>query len=619
MRSPRPAPACPACSPAESKSLGDPAAALATITASMSGTIELDRDGRSLLIRFPYSEYLVQEVRNLPGRRWDKAQKVWRVPAEQAEAAVDAFMKHGFSIAPDVFAVLAGTQDLPPAEKKPSAAAPPVAAARAATTGEPGTTAEGSAAESPRPLTVGQLNERVRAALNAAFSDRVSVVGEVFNYDKNKDRQHLFFSLVEKDPAGRKVAANVDVALFERTAKRLLPELERKGLTLRDGIEILVEAKVDLYPATGRYQLIIEDVRPEFTLGQLALSREQILEELRAAKLDERNAALPLPVPALRVGVLTSPDSDGWNDFLRELGSSEIGFQLTLYPVKVQGDGLRPTVLAGLRWFAERAEDFDLLCIVRGGGSRTDLAWFDDKEIAFAAARHPLKILCGIGHERDRSVLDEITLGLKTPTATAAFLIRHWQGSADELADLSRQLREAARDLLGRSREELGTQAQALRRIVHGRMIGERHRLAAAGQRIVRGSAGLLREHGRNLGDAARRARSGAGAILGGQLRLLERAGDRLRTGSQRRLDRAAATLTTAEARQRLLDPRHILRRGYALLRDAEGRIVTEARGLRADQDLVVQLRDGRARARITEVELTPPEEPEPQQTERPN
>ena len=140
----------------------------------MSGTIELDRDGRSLLIRFPYDDFLVQEVRALPSRRWDKAQKVWRVPAEHAEVTVDAFMKHGFSIAPDVFAILAGTQAVAPRPES-SPAAP-----------EHGQ-ADDSAAASH--LTVGQLNERVRGAIQSAFPERIAVVGEVMNFDKNKDRK----------------------------------------------------------------------------------------------------------------------------------------------------------------------------------------------------------------------------------------------------------------------------------------------------------------------------------------------------------------------------------------------------------------------------------------------
>lgn len=559
----------------------------------MSGTIELDRDGRSLLIRFPYSEFLVQEVREMPGRRWDKGQKVWRVPAEHAEVVVDAFMKHGFSIAPDVFAIVAGTQNVAKKPKKSREAKPAA----------DGQDAAPDAATAPH-LTVGQLNDRVRQALLAAFPERVAVVGEVVNYDKNKDRKHLFFSLIEKETGGRRIAASVDVALFERTARRLLPELEKKGLTLRDGIEILIEAKVDLYPATGRFQLIVEDIRPEFTLGQLALSREQILQELRAAGLERRNAELELPVPCLRVGVLTSPDSDGWNDFLREIETSGIGFQVSLYPVRVQGEELRPTMLRGLKWFARRAGEFDVLCVVRGGGSRTDLAWFDDKEVAFAVAKHPLKILCGIGHERDRSVLDEIAYGLKTPTATAAYLADRWLETEAELRERSARLREAAQRAVRGAREDLASHAHTLRRVVHGRLVAERHVLAAAAHRMVRGSASLLRDRGRDLADSARRIRAGVRENLGDRRRTLERAVDLLAARTRRQLDRAAAALATAEARQRLLDPRRVLLRGYAMVRGQDGRIVTDARTLRPGQEATVQLRDGSAHTRVESVEL---------------
>ena len=90
---------------------------------------------------------------------------------------------------------------------------------------------------------------------------------------------------------------------------------------------------------------------------------------------------------------------------------------MTLFPVKVQGVELKPTLLTGLSWFAAREHEYDVLCIVRGGGSRSDLAWFDDRDVALAVARHPLKIVVGIGHQRDQSVLDAIAHSEKTPTA----------------------------------------------------------------------------------------------------------------------------------------------------------------------------------------------------------
>ncbi|MCA8944362.1 MAG: exodeoxyribonuclease VII large subunit [Planctomycetes bacterium] len=523
----------------------------------MSGTIELDRDGKTLVIGFPYREDLVEEVRALPSRRFDRGSKTWRVPIAHAELVVATFMKHGFEVSGDVSGVLAGTGGAP------APAAEPVADA------EPDTSAG---------MTISQLNERARAALRSAFPKRVKVVGEVVDFEKTRGRSHLFFRLVEK--SGERMAATVDVALFERTAKQILPTIEKRGLTLRDGIEIMVEAKVDLYPANGRFQLIIEDIHPEFTLGKLALSREQILAELRKAGLAERNKLLPWPRPALRIGVLASPTSDGWNDFLREIESSRIGFDISLFPVKVQGDELESTMLEGLEWFAEHAAHFDALCIIRGGGSRTDLAWFDNRSIAFAVAEHPLKVLCGIGHERDVSVLDEISSSMKTPTATAAFLVHEIRATGEELRATTRRLADLTRERIATERELLAETGAGLRRAVHGRMVREHAMLGAAASRLATATGHRIERERRSLDDAFRRAVRAVRV----------------------RLDRERARIDTADTRRRLLDPTAVVRRGYTIVRDASGKIVTDVSALKTGDTIDVAFRDGRARSRVEQV-----------------
>ena len=385
----------------------------------MTGTVELDPDGTSLLIRFPYREDLVAIVKELPGRRWDPKGKVWRVPAAQVERVFTILSRHLFEFAPEIPSLLAGTLGTPSAAT--DAASPTRAQQARLPLPQPATDTDATPA-----LSISALNTRVRDGLRQSFPEAIWVVGEIVDFDKSAGREHRFFQLVEKSPRQPRAVAAVEVALFGRTAEWLLPRLAvgETPLTLRDGIEIRALVKVDLYPASGRFQVVIQDIDPSFTLGKLALTREQILRELLAAGLATRNRALPLPVPALRIGVLTSPESDGWNDFLRHLQEARLGFDVTLVPIKVQGAELKPSLLRGLAWFADRATDFDVLCIVRGGGSRTDLAWFDDIDIARAVAQHPLKVVVGIGHQRDQSVLDAIAHSEKTPTAVAELLVR---------------------------------------------------------------------------------------------------------------------------------------------------------------------------------------------------
>ncbi len=552
----------------------------------MTGTIELDREGRHLLIGFPYREDLVDVVRNLPGRRWDRGSKMWKVPAEHAELVIDTLLVFGFEIAPEVSSIMAGTSIVPPKPEKEEKPEAPKA-------GE----------DENNPLSIKALNERVRDAIKGAFPSKVLVTGEVLNFDKNKDRKHIFFSLVEKAPGGQKIAANVDIAMFERTAQKIIPLLEIQGLSLQDGIEILVEARVDLYPATGRYQLILEDIKPEFTLGKLAQNREKILAELQDKGFDRLNLAIPLPVPALRVGILASPDSDGWNDFRKQLESSEIGFDLTLYGIKVQGDLLKPTILQGLRWFAKRSDEFDVLCIIRGGGSRADLAWFDDKDVAFAVAQHPTKIICGIGHERDQSVLDFITHSEKTPTATGAYLVNAVLEAGAELDAQARRLVDASRGILTRSREQLTALAQGIRRVLHGRISGEHERLAAAADRLATGTKHLVRSESNQLLGLRERLRAAVRGQARHQREILANASTRLVRGSARRIERERSRLDTASARQRLLDPTQVLKRGFAMIRDTDGKITTGTDKLSTGQKVTLVLRDGEAGATIDDIQ----------------
>ncbi len=545
----------------------------------MSGSVELDPGGSHLLIRFPYREDLVALVKDLPGRRWDPRSKTWRIPADKAELVYTTLSRHLFEFAPEVMSIVAGTLAVVVKDDAPA----PAGKQRALPlTGEDPTTGGDLQA-----LTIEQLNTAVRDGLRQRFPEAIWVIGEIVDFDKSAGRQHRFFTLVDKAEGQPRAQAAVEVALFAGTAERLLPKLAggEQPLTLRDGIQIRALVKVDLYVASGRFQVVIADIDPSFTLGKLALSREQILAELAAKGLADRNRSLGFPVPALRVGLLTSPESDGCNDFVRHLQESGVGFEVTLVPIKVQGAELKPTLLAGLRWFAQRADDFDVLCIVRGGGSRTDLAWFDDRDVAIAVAQHPLKILVGIGHQRDQSVLDAIAHSAKTPTAVAELLAAMANAARVDLTERARQLQHVVEQLLGERRAGLADLAYALRRGTERRLGHERALLA-------RTAAELQADTRLCLSRADARLRAIA---------------VRLGHGSQRRLDRAAARLDQHATRQRLLDPGRVLQRGYALVRDQNGGIVPDAARLTPSAALTIHFRDGRASARVDDVHLDNP------------
>jgi len=600
----------------------------------VSRIVELDSSRGELVISFPYQPELVQEIKNLPRRRWDPTAKVWRVPATDVTVVCERLHPLGFQFdealrqqgdatggAPDLF----GDGALPaPAAKVPSAAARASAAGLGGSAGrrpakDPGPTLfDGAAAPlADRPitpasptlpddtLTLSALTEQVDVAIKQAFPVPVWVVGEIVDLRPHGHR-HMFFALVEKHEGEEHPRAKVDVAVFQRVAQELVPLLHDKGLDLQDGIAIRAKVRVDFWRQAGRFRLIVEDIDPAFTLGQLALDREKLLAELRAKGLDRRQVALELPRPPLRIGVLTSPNADGWNDFRRQLEESGFGFALTLIPVKVQGQDLKPTVLAGLRWLAERADQFDAVCILRGGGSRTDLAWFDDRDVAFAVAQHPLKILVGIGHERDRSVLDEIAFREKTPTALGVYLAGLVQTELDSLDSAARRIAQASSHALVDAAAQLREAAHGLGRLLAGRMAAERGRLTATQRELTLGVRNHLREAQSCWAQQRRRLHSSTTLHLTRQRGCLQHAAVSLGRSATRRLERAADRLERHDMKRRLLDPRRVLERGFSLVRDAQGRVVTDAQRIRAGTAIQVQMRDGRLRATVEEITAEP-------------
>ncbi len=546
----------------------------------MTGTVELDQDGAHLLIRFPYREDLVALVKELPGRRWDPKGKLWRVPATHAELVFTTFSRHLFDFASEISSLLAGTlkpKEAPAPERRrarteaPPPTGLPLADAAPATPGDP-----------PPALAISALNALVRDGLRQLFPEALWVVGEIVDFDKSAGRQHRFFQLIEKARGEARPFAAVEVALFASAAERLLPALEQHDppLALRDGLEVRVLVRLDLWPATGRFQIVVQDIDPNFTLGRLALTKEQILRELAQKGLAERNRQLGFPVPALRIGVLTSPDADGWNDFLRHVQEARVGLDLTLFPIKVQGLDLKPMLLAGLRWFATNAADFDVLCIVRGGGSRTDLAWFDDRDVAFAVAQHPLKVLVGIGHQRDQSVLDAIAHSEKTPTAVAELLVRGVEAARDDVRERARRLDTAVAERMVAAREHLGDVLAAVRR-------GAQTLLANAARELVAAS--------REIGNAARHRLQRADARL-------RHVATSVRHGSERRFDRQRSGLEQQATRIRLLDPVRVLARGFTIVRDAAGKVLPSVARIHKDQTIRVLWRDGHADTRVDDV-----------------
>ena len=445
--------------------------------------------------------------------------------------------------------------------------------------------------------TVRALVSAVRSHIEREYSD-CWVEGEISNL-RNPDSGHLYFTLKEE-------SAQIRVVMFRSSAKllRFRPE---------NGLHVTVRGRITVYEDRGELQISAEFMEPKGA-GALQLAFEQLKARLQAEGLFEASRKKPIPPLPQRIGIITSPQGAALRDILNILARRHRSANVLIYPVQVQGDSAPGEVMAGLRYFHQdfrHSGAVEVIIIARGGGSAEDLAGFNHEGLARAVADSKIPVISAIGHETDFTIIDFVAdLRAPTPSAAAELVIRSRQEIEAQAEDLYRRLERGLRYRLLIARQELTERAQhgAFARMMDGihrrqqKLDEQRFRLEKAERQL------LERCHRRceNVSSTVRHydARRRLAAIrqqLQALVANLAAATHTRLLGSRGTLDRRTASLEA-------LSPVAILNRGYALVFDANGRLVKDAARLQAGDDLSARLARGRVRARVTATERSEPE-----------
>jgi exodeoxyribonuclease VII large subunit len=443
---------------------------------------------------------------------------------------------------------------------------------------------------------VSQLCGEVRDFLGEAFPS-VWVVGEAQRV-RPSARGHMYFELVEKGERDE-IVGKLDAVIWKTDYAKIQRLLAASEQRLTDGVQVRCRASLDFYAPSGRLQLCVREVDPAFTLGLLERRRRETLAALTAAGLLERNRGLALADLPLSIALITSRGSAAYHDFLSGLAESGYGFRVLFVHAAMQGREAEREVVFALRALAGTRVDCAVL--IRGGGSRTDLAAFDSRAIAEAIAHAPFPVLTGLGHEIDQAIADLAAhTCFKTPTKAAEFLVERVARADQELEDLRRRLLRESLEPLRAGREALG---RAERGVSLARM-----RLAAAGARIdeharalARLGRGVLRAAGRRQADLSGRLTELAPRRLGARARDRVHLGERIAAAARGRMREAAATLQGLERLRLQLSPERTLERGFSLTRDAAGRIIRQPEQVRPGDLIATRVAGGGFRSRVEE------------------
>ena len=286
--------------------------------------------------------------------------------------------------------------------------------------------------------TILELNTEIKQVLWDSFPELIWVRGEITGFDKQKGSKNIFFQLQEKNPDKDQIISKITATIFNSDIKRILQKFKQgSDVELRDGLEVRVLCRIDVYPPWGEYKVVIKDIDSEFTLGKLAQTRAMIIKNLKERGLLDKNRQLVLSLVPQCIGLITQKGKEGYTDFISGLKKSRIYFKIRFYNASVQGEKVESEICEALDYFNQQ-QNVDAVVIVRGGGSKTDLSWFDNKKIAEKIAFMQTPVITGIGHRTDFTITDMVAFSFQqTPSIAATFFIERINEFLDGIDSLS--------------------------------------------------------------------------------------------------------------------------------------------------------------------------------------
>lgn len=425
--------------------------------------------------------------------------------------------------------------------------------------------------KSPNTITLQEFNNRIKRLLADPSVMNCWVVAETTDVRIN---QHCYLQLLEKNPKTGATVAKIKAIIWGNQFRFLNARFKQvTGRDIGNDMKIMVCLSVNYSPQYG-LTVVIHDINPEFTLGDMERQRQEILNRLTQEGIIGQNKTVPVPPVLQRIAIVSAAGAAGYGDFMKQLTDNKYGvcFYPCLFQATMQGVKTVPTVLAALDKVEQNQHLFDCVVIIRGGGGTEELNSFDNYDLARRVATFPLPVIVGIGHERDITVLDYVAgIRVKTPTAAAEHIILQAANALAHIGDLSNQVVSIARDYIARAKEQLSYYAG---------------NLPIMAQRIIDTNTLRLQNFIQNIPLHVQRRIEGENAQLARQKDAIKNAVAQVKMKETMRLEALGDKIE-------LLSPRKVMARGYTLT-TCEGKIMTDAAQLEAGKLVTIHFRDGK-------------------------
>lgn len=447
----------------------------------------------------------------------------------------------------------------------------------------PGAGGEQAGSQTPQRLTVSQLAAMIDGALRTHFPQRVRVVGEISQF---RERTHWYFDLKDAE-------AVISCVMFAAAARKA-------GFTPTIGQEVVISGRVEFYVKQGRTTLMVDRIEP-IGEGALDLAFRKLCDELRGLGWFNEDRKRRLPAFPQRIAVVTSLTGAALQDVLDTLHRRSPMVEVATVDVRVQGEFAANEVTSAVRWLGRRHVELgvDAVLVTRGGGSREDLWAFNDRELARAIVECEVPVVAAIGHETDTTIAELVAdLRCATPTQAAVRIAPDASALNQQAESLLLRMRGAMIRCTHLATTESRDRSVRLDSAMRHRIAGTAQRLAGLHARLERHRPIAVYAHRE---QSVRRAQSLLTAAMSGVFRHidLDAVESRLRAAMQRSAGRFQDRVEQVDRALELVGPAAVLRRGYSVTLDRDGRAVRSASAVALGDRLRTRFADGQVTSEV--------------------
>lgn len=447
--------------------------------------------------------------------------------------------------------------------------------------------------------TLSDLLDELQMVIRSTFDRSYWVIAEIVSVSEAKNG-HLYLEIAEKenDLLQAKVRANI----WSNTKRRILSEFEHiTNQSLKKGMKVLVNVTIDFHAVFG-LSFNILDIDPNFSLGEIERQKQATLKQLEDEGLIDFNKQHVLAPVLQSIAIISSETAAGYQDFVKQLNENTYNytFQSKLFQATMQGDAAVESIVQALDKVENSASNFDVVVLIRGGGSSLDLSCFDEYPLAARIAQCQFPIFTGIGHERDTSIADIVAhTQFKTPTAVADYIVAHNHAFENELDTLAETLNNYAFGLVDDQKQNLNNLSKSLS--------------FSAQQKMYKNSQGLLRKN-HSYQQAAKSRLTKAdfrldkiALILKHDLNIkLQQINLNLDQRFRNIIKESRSLMRTHqnknEQMEKLIhvaDPKQILKKGFSITR-VNGKLLRSIKNVDSESVLITELCDGLLESKIT-------------------